>query len=206
MKDFRRALEDADKVIAIKPDWEKGYIRKALALMELKAPASRVLECYQLGTCNVPSSAQLKRLESELRLRLETNPVKVRVNSGKENCSNDQAGGPSLTWNEEILAKHAKERGVLYGTMKIDHPDTPFLVYDEEMADKHNKIGTVKDANATPEFVDIAALQKKLGILEEEQLSGKELVNIGQDSETQFKDKRRRWYKEEGVTFGDKET
>ena len=40
-----------------------------------------------------------------------------------------------VTWNEDILAKHARERGVLYGTMKIDQPDTPFLVYDADKAE-----------------------------------------------------------------------
>ena len=32
MKDFDQALADANKVIEIKPDWPKGYTRKAGAL------------------------------------------------------------------------------------------------------------------------------------------------------------------------------
>jgi stress-induced-phosphoprotein 1 len=32
MKDFDKALDDANKVVEIKPDWPKGYTRKAAAM------------------------------------------------------------------------------------------------------------------------------------------------------------------------------
>ena len=36
----------------------------------------------------------------------------------------------TVKWDEESLALNESERGVKYGTMKIDHPDTPFIYYD----------------------------------------------------------------------------
>lgn len=35
MKEYKKALEDADKTVDIKPDWAKGYSRKVTALIYL---------------------------------------------------------------------------------------------------------------------------------------------------------------------------
>ena len=50
---------------------------------------------------------------------------------------------PRVTWNEALLARDEAARGVLYGTMKINEPDTPFLVYDEEMAERDGIVGEI---------------------------------------------------------------
>ena len=36
-------------------------------------------------------------------------------------------GGARVVWDEASLAAHEAERGVAYGTMKIDQAETPFL-------------------------------------------------------------------------------
>lgn len=78
-------------------------------------------------------------------------------------------------WDEKSLAADAEERGVKYGTMKIDHPDTPFLYYDEErdpvVAVRANMLpadGGKHDAaaGAKTEF-HVEELQAKLGLVAE---------------------------------------
>lgn len=113
-----------------------------------------------------------------------------------------------ISWDEAGLARHHAERGVLYARMKIDQPDTPFLVYDEEMAEKHNMIGTIQNKDSVPEFIDIGELQAKLGVLEEEQQQGRPLVTPGAVGAAgaaatagAFKQKRSQLYKSEGEAF-----
>jgi hypothetical protein len=78
-------------------------------------------------------------------------------------------------WNEESLATHAEERGVKYGTMKIDHPDTPFLYYDEDrdpvVAVRTNMLPEAREkqdgavqGDVKQEF-QVEELQSKLGLV-----------------------------------------
>lgn len=78
-------------------------------------------------------------------------------------------------WNEESLAAHAEERGVKYGTMKIDHPDTPFLYYDEDrdpvvavranmLPEAREKRNGEVEGGVKQEF-HVEELQSKLGLI-----------------------------------------
>mmetsp|Transcript_4594 Transcript_4594/g.7764 ORF Transcript_4594/g.7764 Transcript_4594/m.7764 type:complete len:150 (-) Transcript_4594:9-458(-) len=37
-----------------------------------------------------------------------------------------------ITWDEHGIAMHDAERGVMFGKMKVNHPDTPFLYLNED--------------------------------------------------------------------------
>ncbi|KAG8459801.1 hypothetical protein KFE25_014364 [Diacronema lutheri] len=105
-------------------------------------------------------------------------------------------------WDEPTLEEHLKERGVEYGTMKIDHPDTPYLYYDKE-ADK--PLTYVK--GALPQSVDVHELQSKLGVLHLAQEAGDEhaphsaaisqAVAAHEEKVSAFEAKRRAHYKAE---------
>lgn len=75
--------------------------------------------------------------------------------------------GLRAKWDEPTLEEHQKERGVEYGTMKIDHPDTPYLYYDKE----HDQALTYVRGEL-PRTVDIHELQGKLGVLHLAQQAG----------------------------------
>ena len=85
------------------------------------------------------------------------------------------AAKPRITWDEHGLATDAKERGVAYGTQKIDHPDTPYLYYDEE------EPGHIRahDSGGAPhciggEKVEVDALKRALGLVASAQENGEE--------------------------------
>eukprot|EP00515_Schizochytrium_aggregatum_P004396 CAMPEP_0202049344 /NCGR_PEP_ID=MMETSP0963-20130614/3315_1 /ASSEMBLY_ACC=CAM_ASM_000494 /TAXON_ID=4773 /ORGANISM="Schizochytrium aggregatum, Strain ATCC28209" /LENGTH=284 /DNA_ID=CAMNT_0048614347 /DNA_START=1 /DNA_END=855 /DNA_ORIENTATION=+ len=224
LSDWGSALRDAEETIRVAPDWEKGYIRKALVLEKLCRPPQELLACYELGISRVSESDELSQAVAAMRNQVDvTKPRAVTTSpsdlnegdaaaaktdsfagaSAAENSgaagNGAAAGGGRLTWDEEALAQHAKERGVLYGRMKIDQPDTPFLVYDAEMAGQH-KIGTVKDRNSQPEFVDIADLQRKLGLLQTDPETGRAVV--ADKTKSLFEQRRADFYRAEGEAFG----
>ena len=82
-----------------------------------------------------------------------------------------------IRWDEDGIQAHDAERGVLFGTMKVDHVHTPFLYVDSSNpeADKvsihHNYLPThVPHADppqtAAPYELPVAELQHALGLLE----------------------------------------
>ncbi|KAJ1633637.1 hypothetical protein T492DRAFT_866436 [Pavlovales sp. CCMP2436] len=77
-------------------------------------------------------------------------------------------------WDEPTLEEHQKERGVVYGTMKIDHPDTPFLYYDKEADEPFEYV-----KGDTPKTVDVHELQQKLGVLHLAHVMGEEVTPHG---------------------------
>ena len=73
-----------------------------------------------------------------------------------------------ITWDEQTLAAQSLQRGVEYGTMKIEHPDTPFLYYDEAQSRGDDK-QTVCEMNlgqGTKEKLSISEMQDKLELTE----------------------------------------
>jgi len=189
--EFSKAVQDAEEAIRLKPDWEKGYIRKALALSKMgtKISKEQILAVYEEGALKVPHSTQLARATVGLREEL------FLLREKQENASLERSIGEGrVTWNENELARHHAERGIMYARMKIDHPDTPFLVYDEEMTENRNMIGTISNKDAEPEFVDIDELQAKLGLLE-----------VEQNCAEAFDEKRQEHYKNEAKAFLDEE-
>ena len=67
-----------------------------------------------------------------------------------------------IRWDEEAIKIHHEERGVKYGTMKIDQPETPFLQYD---SDDDPVVRQFVENGAPPRQVDAAILQRELGLL-----------------------------------------
>lgn len=59
LKDFRKALDDADKCIELKDDWSKGYQRKGMALHGMGDRAEALLN-YKKGLEKDPNNAQIK--------------------------------------------------------------------------------------------------------------------------------------------------
>jgi len=57
--DFAKSLQDANKVIELKPDFARGYSRKGFAMEKLGRPGEQVMECYKEGLDNCPEDKQL---------------------------------------------------------------------------------------------------------------------------------------------------
>uniref|UniRef100_A0A671MB21 Stress-induced-phosphoprotein 1 n=1 Tax=Sinocyclocheilus anshuiensis TaxID=1608454 RepID=A0A671MB21_9TELE len=67
--DYDNALKDACQTIKIKPDWGKGYSRKAAAL-EFLGRLEDAKATYQEGICQEPSNQQLKEGLQNIEARL----------------------------------------------------------------------------------------------------------------------------------------
>ncbi|XP_045624449.1 stress-induced-phosphoprotein 1 isoform X2 [Procambarus clarkii] len=69
LKKYKEALDDADKVLLYKPDWPKGYSRKAAALVYLNK-LTEALSTYQKGLQLDPNNQQLKDGLADCREKL----------------------------------------------------------------------------------------------------------------------------------------
>lgn len=70
LKQFDQALDDAERVVAIKADWAKGYSRKGAALHGLgRLPDA--IEAYEAGLKLDPNNQQMKQSIEELKDQLE---------------------------------------------------------------------------------------------------------------------------------------
>jgi len=204
--DFEKSLENAQKCIETRPDWDKGYIRKALAFIETSNMNtgtdkgterwSQVEAIYKQGIENCGDTEMLsvaleklshvslsfQRASSPFPLRKNrmtpttptTTPVTGTCTGSNSNINSDNNDAKHVVWDEATLEKHRQERGKLYGTMKIDQPDTPFLVgVDIE----NNLIGQVHDDQSKQiQMLDIDKLKEKLEILQVRQEKGEDLV------------------------------
>lgn len=79
-----------------------------------------------------------------------------------------------ITWDEAGIQKDMGERGVLYGTQTIDDPPTPFLLYDSHMSRAEQAVVEINDQGKA--HVDIATLQARLGVLQQRQEQGDEVI------------------------------
>ena len=87
----------------------------------------------------------------------------------------EQRPRPRVTWDEAGIQAHDAERGVRFGTMKIDQPETPFLFLDAddpcgEMAAIHPKylathVPTAERTGAGPHRMHVKELQDALGLV-----------------------------------------
>lgn len=64
------ALEDAETVVRLKPDWPKGYSRKGTALLYLQRN-QQASEAFQSGLTHDPNNQQLKEGLTESKRRLQ---------------------------------------------------------------------------------------------------------------------------------------
>ncbi|XP_058877080.1 stress-induced-phosphoprotein 1 [Acipenser ruthenus] len=78
--EYKRALEDGSKTVEIKPDWGKGYSRKAAAL-EFLGRFEEAKTTYQEGLKHEPTNQQLKEglqnMEARLAEKKIMNPFSV---------------------------------------------------------------------------------------------------------------------------------
>lgn len=75
MTKLQKALQDADKCIELRPEWEKGYFRKGTAL-EAMADLPSALDVFRLGMKYAPDSSELgskvQRLDSLVKKQKRT--------------------------------------------------------------------------------------------------------------------------------------
>ena len=77
---------------------------------------------------------------------------------------------PRVRFDEEGIAVDYAERGVLYGTQKIDQPDTPYIYYDSEEDDYSAQIMVAEySTSGEPQRMMASQLQEKLGLIAQQQ-------------------------------------
>jgi tetratricopeptide (TPR) repeat protein len=202
--DLAPALADAEAVIACSPGWDKGYLRKGLTLDRMGGRDRDVLAAYEQGALAVPGSLELARaaLGVRERLGLMGEPVGAARAPAVAARGGASDGGARVTWDEAGLARDARERGVLYARMRIDQPDTPFLVYDADKG-KQGLIGTVAHNDAPVVYVDMDELRSKLGLLETAQQGGDSVKAPPSEGagRTDFEARRLDVYRDEASAF-----
>jgi hypothetical protein len=82
-----------------------------------------------------------------------------------------------ITWDEANISEHDAKRGIEFGTMKIDQPETPFLYLNSESASRGELCSGKGPAlngvlDGPPPKVTIEDMQKALGVLEEAETAG----------------------------------
>lgn len=73
LKDFSKALEDAEMTVKLKPDWGKGFSRKGAALTYL-GRHQEAIDCYQEGLKCDPNNQQLAEGLVEAKKLLDRPP------------------------------------------------------------------------------------------------------------------------------------
>lgn len=66
---YKKALEDAEKTVEIKPDWGKGYSRKGSALAYL-GRLTESAQAYEEGLMHDPDNTQLKESLQEVQMQM----------------------------------------------------------------------------------------------------------------------------------------
>ena len=74
LKEYTKALEDANKCIELKPDWVRGYTRKGLAEFYLE-DYEEAIETYEEGLGYDPNNQQLKDGIEQARSKLTSGPA-----------------------------------------------------------------------------------------------------------------------------------
>jgi hypothetical protein len=147
---------------------------------------------------------------------------KFQMSSILTNANTPKRVPPRVRFDEEGIAVDYAERGVLYGTQKIDQVDTPFIYYDSEEDDYSSNIMVAEYApDGEPQKMMASELQAKLGLLaQQQQQEQQEQERKQENGETNektpvkepkkweqverrmdFESKRRMLYAQEGNTF-----
>ncbi|KAF2875976.1 heat shock protein-like protein STI1 [Massariosphaeria phaeospora] len=127
LKDYKHALEDADKVVEIKPDWSKGWGRKGTALhgvRDLEGAATAFDKALDLDPKNAQAAAGL-------------NTVQRAIESEDAGVGGGLAGGIGGMFNDpqlfQKLANNPKTAGLL--------ADTEFMGKLQRLKSNPNDIG-----------------------------------------------------------------
>lgn len=111
MKDFQKALADAEKVIELKPDWPKGFFRKGAALENLlRYPEAFV--AYQEGLARDANDENLKKAAMDLAALLEELKITER--------ELDQAGNPDADVFSAMV-QWLKDGGALFPKLYLQY-------------------------------------------------------------------------------------
>ena len=109
LEDYTRALEDAETVVKLKPNWPKGYSRKALALHNLRQYGDAI-EAYQRGLALEPASDLMQKgLEDVIAAQKhsDSEPYDSQIANATAIQGSMQAGElpklPDVRWHLEVL-------------------------------------------------------------------------------------------------------
>ncbi|KAL1917433.1 uncharacterized protein VTP21DRAFT_3826 [Calcarisporiella thermophila] len=136
LKQYERALEDAEKTVSLKQDWGKGYSRKGAALHGLNRLAEARL-AYREGLKHEPNNPQLKKALEDLENSFNPQDALGRLFSGDilAKIGGNPKLAPYLTEpdyvekikaiqaNPSVLTMHMQDKRILttmMGLMGID--------------------------------------------------------------------------------------
>jgi tetratricopeptide (TPR) repeat protein len=105
MKNWAKSLRDADKAIALKADWEKGWYRRGVALSNLQRYEEAMQafqKCMDLNPSSKDYEAQYNQAKKDLYkglseseiLKLEGNEVRRTANRTVGPAADEEAHAP----------------------------------------------------------------------------------------------------------------
>ena len=99
IRDYYRALEDANKCVQLKRDWAKGYSRQGLALFHLEQ-YEKAKRAYERGLYYDDSNESLKE-----GLKMVNNAVAADLNSALDGISITEDGEKKdlSDWSKDVI-------------------------------------------------------------------------------------------------------
>lgn len=97
---YDEALTDAEKCIEVKPDWSKGYQRKAMAL-QAQSKLDEAIEFYEKGVEIDPANAQCKTMLDKAQVEQE----RASAGPGAGGMGGGMPGGGKNPFGPEALMK-----------------------------------------------------------------------------------------------------
>mmetsp|Transcript_10677 Transcript_10677/g.19498 ORF Transcript_10677/g.19498 Transcript_10677/m.19498 type:complete len:290 (-) Transcript_10677:158-1027(-) len=166
LKKVTKALEDADKCISLKPDWDKGYYRKG-AIFEETEKFAEAVEAYKQSLAFNPNNAEVsKKIRSlgKVVKAAEKHAAEETIENFLASLSNKklsglisailtnvkemvQKSGPSDVATLHLLpgpkaAEHAEEEENVRATSAFSTPDN-FSRFVEDMRSLSDKLDAV---------------------------------------------------------------
>ncbi|KAI9754753.1 MAG: Hsp90 cochaperone [Lichina confinis] len=139
LKHFSKALDDANKVTELKPDWAKGWNRKGAALHG-EGDLMEALEAYEKAVQLEPSNAQAKA-------GLDAVKRAIDADGGGSGAGNPMAGLGNMFNDPQMIAKLAK------------NPKTSHLLADPQFMAKLQRLrqnpDSIGEEMADPRFLQV---------------------------------------------------
>jgi len=108
-KDWKNALDDAEKVIKLRPSWAKGYSRKGLALFMLNKMED-ALECYTKGLEHDPTNAGLLEAKQSVMNKLKGNQsMMIMMKLMNDPRTKDLVKDPALMQKVQMLLANPQQ-------------------------------------------------------------------------------------------------